>query len=487
MKVHRAGFPRFRLAHADGSPHHSPVMASAHPVEDFIRHTVTSITDNTFVRLVFSGGSGDASAPKRVLARLIKLRGAPHLSLTLRHATRDVTQNLPVGEVAGWLRLQLTGHFRSALLGTTVREWQLNFPPGKEPWLISHKPHTRTAPARDHDEARQTWLDASARDWLHGLGVCDAHGRVNPSMADKHRQMQRYLDILSHLARDCGWAPDAAKGVPEAQPVRRVWVEEEADTTGNAGLSGTGVPPVQLDARQTVSAREHSDALPARPDASSTTELTLVDMGCGKGYLTFGAWHLFRRRWRIPVRVVGVEARPDLVKTTSQLAHKIDAPGLEFVAGDIATAELPRVDALIALHACNTATDDAIRRGLELGAKLIVVAPCCHKEVRPQLGRPAPLAPVLEHGIMAERMAEWVTDGLRALFLEWAGYRTKLMEFIASEHTPKNLMLAAICERAPFTNPAVREQIVALKKFFGIERHALDSLLEKTPGAEGPK
>ncbi|HEU5070358.1 MAG TPA: SAM-dependent methyltransferase [Verrucomicrobiae bacterium] len=464
MKVQRAGFPRFRLAHAGGAPHHSPVMASAHPVEDFIRHTVTSITDNTFVRLVFSGGSGDASAPKRMLARLIKLRGAPHLSLTLRHATRDVTQNLPVGEVAGWLRLQLTGHFRSALLGTTVREWQLNFPPDKEPWLISHKPHTRTAPARDHDEARQTWLDASARDWLHGLGVCDAHGRVNPSMADKHRQMQRYLDILSHLARDCGWAPDAAKGVPEAQPVRRVWVEGEAPAE-----TGPAVTPAHL------------------PDVPVAAELTLADMGCGKGYLTFGAWHLFRRRWRIPVRVVGVEARPDLVKTTSQLARKIDAPGLEFVGGDIATAELPRVDALIALHACNTATDDAIRRGLELGAKLIVVAPCCHKEVRPQLGRPAPLAPVLEHGIMAERMAEWVTDGLRALFLEWAGYRTKLMEFVASEHTPKNLMLAAMRERAPFTNPAAREQIVALKKFFGIERHALDPLLEKTPGAEGPK
>lgn len=457
-------------------------MASAHPVEDFIRHTLTSITDNTFVRLILSGGGGDAAAPKRILARLIKLRGTPHLSLTLRHATRDVTQNLPVGEVAGWLRLQLTGNFRSALLGTTVREWQLNFPADKEPWLISHKPHSKLAPARDHDEARQTWLDASARDWLHGLGVCDAHGRVNPSMADKHRQMQRYLDILSHLARDCGWAPEGAKGVPEAQPVRRAWIEEE----GGLG-SATGILPVQLGVKTTPTSLDPSITSPDGQDARPTTQLTLADMGCGKGYLTFGAWHLFRRRWRIPVRVIGVEARPDLVRTTSQLARKIDAPGLEFVAGDIATAELPRVDALIALHACNTATDDAIRRGLERGAKLIVVAPCCHKEVRPQLGRPVPLAPVLEHGIMAERMAEWVTDGLRALFLEWAGYRTKLMEFVASEHTPKNLMLAAIRERAPFTNPAAREQIVALKKFFGIERHALDPLLEKTPGAEGAK
>jgi hypothetical protein len=201
-------------------------------------------------------------------------------------------------------------------------------------------------------------------------------------------------------------------------------------------------------------------------------------MGCGKGYLTFGAWHLFRRVWKQPIHVLGVEARPELVASTNKLARQLQADGLEFVSGDIAAAKLPQVDALIALHACNTATDDAIRRGIELGAKLIVVAPCCHKELRPQLGGPEPLAPVLQHGVMEERMAEWLTDGLRALFLEWAGYRTKLMEFIASEHTPKNLMLAAIREREPFVDIAARKRIEDLKAWFGIQHHALDRLLQ---------
>jgi len=402
-------------------------MSKISPVEDFIRHTVTSLEDNTFVRLILSGGTEAEGAPKRVLARLIRLRGEPHLSLTLRHATNDVTKNLKLPEVAKWLGFQLKGNFRSALLGTTVREWQLNFPPDKEPWLISHKPHTKNAPSRDHDEAKQTWLDVSARDWLFGLGVCDDRGRVIPSVADKHRQIHQYLEILSHLAKDCGWGPEGAE-----------------------------------------------------------TQLTIADMGCGKGYLTFGAWHLLCRRWRIPARVIGVETRPDLVKTSTQLARKLDARGLEFVAGDIGSAELPPVDALIALHACNTATDNAIRRGIELGAKLVVVAPCCHKEVRPQLGKPVPFAPVLEHGIMTERMSEWVTDGLRALFLEWAGYRTKIMEFVSSEHTPKNLMLAAVREHQPFSNPATREKIVELKKFFSIEHHALDSLLEGISPAPKP-
>lgn len=406
-------------------------MATPSPVEDFIRHTLTSLDDNTFVRLILSGGAGEEDAPKRILARLVKLKGKPHLSITLRHATRDVTKNLEQHEVAKWLGFQLKGDFRSALLGTTLREWQLNFPPDKEPWLISHKPHSKTAPPRDHDEAKQTWLDASARDWLFGLGLCDSGGRINPSMADKHRQIHRYLDILSHLIADCGWAP----------------------------ASGTDVSPVS---------------------SSADKELIIADMGSGKGYLTFGAWHLFQRRWRVPSKIIGVEARPELVRATQQLARKLDAPGLEFMAGNIASVELPRADALIALHACNTATDDAILRGIELGAKLIIIAPCCHQEIRPQLGRPEPLASVLAHGIMAERMAEWVTDGLRALFLEWAGYRTKIIEFVSSEHTPKNLMLAAIREREPFTDAVARERIVELKKFFGIKRHALDGILEKS-------
>lgn len=109
---------------------------------------------------------------------------------------------------------------------------------------------------------------------------------------------------------------------------------------------------------------------------------------------------------------------------------------------------------------------------------MIVVAPCCHKEIRPQLGKPEPFAAVLRHGIMEERMAEWATDGLRALFLEWSGYRTKLMEFIGGEHTPKNLMIAAVREREPFQDEAVRKQIAELKTFLGIKQHALDPLLK---------
>lgn len=379
---------------------------------------MASLADGSFVRLVLSKPV-NTELPQKIFGRAVRLRGALHLSLTLRHPTRDVTQNLTLPEVTPWLTDQLGQNFRSGLLGTTTRDWQFIFKEDGAARLIDHRPADKNAPTREHDQKHVGLLDAGARDWLAGLGILDADGKVRASMADKHRQINHYLEIVSHLARECGWV-------------------------------GAALPQ----------------------------GLHFADMGSGKGYLTFGLWHLFARTWKQPIRVTGVESRVELVTATNNLARRIHAEGLEFTRGEIAKAKLPPVDALIALHACNTATDDAISRGIELGAKLIVVAPCCHKEIRPQLSKPEPFAAVLRHGIMEERLAEWATDGLRALFLEWAGYRTKLMEFIGGEHTPKNLMIAAVREREAFKEEAIRKQIVDLKMFLGIKQHALDPLLK---------
>ncbi len=402
------------------------------PAEQICTKLAESLKQGTFARLVLSAPMALGDTPQKILGRFIMLKGVPHLSLTLRHPTRDVTKNMPLTDGAGWLREQLDRQFHSALLCTTARDWQFISNAAGEARLIDHQPSAKKPPSREHDQRHTGILDASARDWLQGLDVLDVAGKVRVSMADKHRQINHYLEILSHLAKECGWT-----GTPVADPAR----------PGKAG------EPVR------------------------SAALHLADMGCGKGYLTFGIWHLFHRVWKQPVRIIGVETRADLVATTNKLAQQIGAEGLEFVSGTIESARLPRVDALIALHACNTATDDAILRGIELGAKLIVVAPCCHKELRPQFGKPAPFGPVLRHGVMEERMAEWVTDGLRALFLEWAGYRTKVMEFVAGEHTPKNLMIAAVREREAFTDAAARKRIEELKAFFGVENHALDVFL----------
>ncbi|MBL8752377.1 MAG: SAM-dependent methyltransferase [Planctomycetes bacterium] len=390
----------------------------------FLHHLAASCADDGFVRLSLSSPTRHDDAVQRIQARLVDLDGGLHLSFTLKEERRDTTQNVPLPDAVAWVERKLGREFRGALLATTTADWQLQLPDGKDARLIRHKPATTETPPRSHDGKKPTFLGASALPWLQGLGIVDQQGRPRKNLADKRVQIDRYVEILAHLARDCGF------------------------------------------------------------DAKSEAPLRVVDVGCGKGHLTFAAWHLCKHVLHRTPHVVGIEVRDELVANASELAAQL-APGeLTFVHGDIGTVPLGAVDALVALHACNTATDHAIRRGIEAGARLIVVAPCCHQEVRPQLGRPAPLDAVLRHGLFAERMAEWATDGLRTLVLEHMGYRTKAIEFVGGEHTGKNLMLAAVrgSEPTPAQRATTRAAIDGFRAFFGIGTHALDELL----AAPGP-
>lgn len=385
---------------------------------------MAAIADDSFVRLVLSSPRGPAPPVRRVQARLVSLRGAPVLSVTLREARRDTTRNLRVDETETWLRQQLdpAAGFAAALLGTIHKDWQLSAKPGGKPRLTAHAPVQTERPARDHDRAKQRAIDTAGQDWLQGLGLTDDHGRPFPRQADKFQQIQRYTEILGHQVGECGWAP------------------------------GTCV--------------------------------TAVDMGCGRGALTFAAWHLLRRKLGLAAQVTGIELRPELVAQAQHLAASLQLEGLEFRSGRIDETQFDRVDLLIALHACDTATDDAILRGIRAGSRLIVVAPCCHQSVRPQLQSPELLAPLLSHGLLEERFAEWLTDGLRALILEWAGYRVRLTEFVASEHTPKNLLITAVRTRAPFADTRLRDRIRSLTDQFGIRQAPWMPLIDGTVATE---
>lgn len=394
--------------------------------EQFVQKTRASLDDGTFVRLQFTLKGTAPADPRKIVGRLISIRGQPRVMMTFRYDKRDVIRNIPVADIGETIRHHLAST-SSVLLGTTKRDWQLVLTDGEPPRLASHKAAAPAPPPQSHDRPKHSWLDASARPWLEGLGLVDPEGRVRASMADKHRQIERYLEILSHLISDCRF--------------------------------------------------DRSD------NSSAQSPLAVADMGCGKGHLTFAVWHLLRRVLKRSARITGIDIRGDLVESSNQLASRIGADHLSFATGGISNLPFAQLDILIALHACNTATDDAIRRGIELGASLILVAPCCHQEIRPQLGRPEPLAAILDQGVMAERMAEWVTDGLRALHLEWAGYRTKLIEFVASEHTPKNLLIAGVRCEPPFTDPLRRERIEAMKQFYGIRHQTLDPLLLESSDA----
>lgn len=174
-------------------------------------------------------------------------------------------------------------------------------------------------------------------------------------------------------------------------------------------------------------------------------EGNVVDFGCGKAYLTFALAHLFK------IDITGFDLKEDVLEKLQKLAEKHGYKNIHF---EVGSTPKGKVDAILALHACNTATDEAIFKGIELGAKLIVVAPCCHQELYKQI-ESEDLKPILKHGILKERLASLATDAARAELLNLMGYKTDCIEFIDYEHTPKNLLIRAVkVDRPKKVDPA---------------------------------
>lgn len=212
--------------------------------------------------------------------------------------------------------------------------------------------------------------------------------------------------------------------------------------------------------------------------AKLPNHIQIVDMGCGKGYLTF-ALRQYLAQQQLSATLVGIELRPHLVDFCQQQTTALGWDNLSFEAKDILEYDNNAIDVLIALHACDIATDIAIAKGIQSNAPLIVTAPCCHKQIRKQLQTKSSLKAILKNGILEERQAEIITDGIRALILEAHGYQTKVFEFISSEHTAKNLLITAVKKDNPTTpNAEILAQVAAIKADFGIEEHYLEKLLK---------
>jgi SAM-dependent methyltransferase len=208
---------------------------------------------------------------------------------------------------------------------------------------------------------------------------------------------------------------------------------------------------------------------PERAAEREGRTLEVIDAGSGKGYLTFTLAHLLGPGFRVR----GLEARPELVALCNGVASRHGLKErLTFVSGRLDPARDEPCDILVALHACDTATDDALALGIRAGARLLVVAPCCQHELRPALAAPRGLEAVWRHGIFRERHAEFATDALRALLLEWAGYATQVAEFTGAEHTAKNLLLSGVRQRTP-GDPAKARAVREFAATYGIRTQAL--------------
>ncbi|MBK7524498.1 MAG: SAM-dependent methyltransferase [Saprospiraceae bacterium] len=201
---------------------------------------------------------------------------------------------------------------------------------------------------------------------------------------------------------------------------------------------------------------------------------TIADMGSGKAYLTFALYDYLSTSLGWKVKITGYELRKDLVFLCNDVAAKMGFAGLSFVEAGIDKVPISKTDMVVALHACDIATDMAIHFGIECGAKYLVLAPCCQKQIRQNMDIQNVLSPVLKHGILLERQAELLTDGMRALLLEYKGYQSRVFEFVSLEHTSKNVMITA---KKSKPDPKALDSFFTLKKQFGIKYHYLEKLM----------
>jgi SAM-dependent methyltransferase len=240
-----------------------------------------------------------------------------------------------------------------------------------------------------HDQVKQRLLDA-ADPFLREVGIADAEGKIKPTKQDKYRQVEEFLRLL---------AP-TLKSAIEAGQIH---------------------------------------------NPTNDRPLKIVDLGCGNAYLTFAA-HQYLRSISMPVQIIGIDVRPESLTRNSEIAAKLAISStIEFRAEEISSNTVEGADVVIALHACDTATDDALAWAVNNDAKLILVAPCCHHDLQSQLaGSPTPWQVVTKYGLLEERFADLLTDALRAHILKLVGYRTEVIEFVGGEHTPRNLMIRAV-------------------------------------------
>lgn len=383
-------------------------------IEKFISQAAKSLHTETFVKLTLGNYKGTDEHLQKILVRLIETKKGTRLFFLFRYDTRDTAKNYDFNEGIARLREFLGVDFFSGHLFTTENDFQLEIGNKGKSRLNVAKPTFKTKPAIDHNREKQVQIDPNSF-YLRALGITTDKGEIRERQQDKWKQINKFVETLGNLF--------------DKSPLK------------------------------------------------DRTNLNIVDMGSGKGYLTFAAYDFFKNIRNIDVKVTGVDTKQELVGLCSDIARASEFENLTFVHALVGDYELENVDILIALHACNTATDDAIFKGIKAEADLIVVAPCCHQEIRPQIKSPEMFRDILRHGVMLERTAETVTDGLRALLLEKSGYSTRIFEFIATEHTPKNNMIVGTKQSENVEQIVFDEQIAEIKRFYGIENQRLENLL----------
>lgn len=388
-------------------------------IEDFTELFNQSVVDRTFIKLSLSNKRNSNSDLNNIYVKPVLIKEQLMLSFIYRHKTKDITRNFELSQATEEIGKLIETDFMQGLLATTLFDFQLLISKKGNVTIMKKPSASKSLPDLQHDKIKQRIIGESANKYLYALGIMNKEGRIRTEMQDKFRQINKYIEIVDGIIKDI--------------------------------------------------------ALPEN--------LKVADMGAGKGYLTFAMYDYLTNRLNKKVELVGIELRNELIEQCNTIAREAGFEGLQFKQGSIEKADLPEVDILIALHACDTATDEAIYKGIKAGAKVIVCSPCCHKQVRRSLETTGVLSEITQYGILAERQAEILTDTIRALVLEAYGYRSNIAEFVATEHTPKNLIISAVKKKLNPEYYSIPDQdviatIEALKKEFNLKTHYLQELFK---------
>ena len=383
----------------------------------FFEQLNASIEKQTFIKITLGNKRVSSAELKNVFIKPVAIKNNVKLSFIYRYPTKDITKNFEVKEGIVLIEQLMQNEFLNADIFTSENDHHFSIQKNNLTKFVTRPASLKIkGQLNQHDKEKVRIIKSTDNIYFKELGITTAEGLVKKDMQDKYKQINRYIEIIEGIIKELKFKDD----------------------------------------------------------------LQVVDMGSGKGYLTFALYDYLINNLHLSATVTGIELRDELVSKCNQIALIANFTNLSFKSGTIQNAVVSNTDILIALHACDTATDEAIYSGIKVKAKVIICAPCCHKQIRKQMVPDNELKSITKHGILLERQAEITTDAIRALLLEAHGYKTNVFEFIATEHTPKNVLIVGIkSEKENETKQQLfLDKVIALKSLFGIKSHYLETLLK---------
>lgn len=329
----------------------------------------------------------------KVTIKPAMLKQRLHYQFTYYYSNKVTHENIPAEQWPEQIMKLFEETFRQGLLCTEAADYQVLISKKYKVSILTKSPSKKPGSLLHNRRKEYILEEGRPVPFLVALGIMTPEGKVLAKKYDKFRQINRFLEMVQ----------DVIPHLPEDRP------------------------------------------------------LTIVDFGCGKSYLTFALYHYLTVEQRRQLKVVGLDLKADVIEYCSMLADKLEYHDLRFLVGDIAEYdELSKVDMVVTLHACDTATDAALEKAVRWGASVILSVPCCQHELFGQVENQV-MEPLLAHGILKERFSALATDAIRAKLLDILGYKTQLLEFIDMEHTPKNILIRAVKSPGGNIEPLWRE------------------------------